>query len=435
MGLFDDLTKKAGELVDDAKNAIDEIDVEELKQKASQTVDDFSEAASKNLEEIQQSSSQKFAEIADASAQKFAELKESGSEFYDEVSQKIGDTVSEGVDKVSNITLEDVGDTAVRGAKLVSGVQAYNDRKESIELMEQANAIKVEVEAENEKRRQESNEILSEFGKVRLEALKTTIGVFIEYMKRLQKNLKDKDYEINACLDIKPEEMKELETIEMNASEALKTTAAVGAVAGAALVGVPAAVTATVGALAAASTGTAISTLSGAAATNATLAWLGGGAISAGGGGVAAGATVLAGITYAATGVFALAAAGVIAGAHYSKKHTEATEFLAQTQEYKSKMELAWTAMEGVNKRANELKSLTLELKERIEAQLARLAPYIDVFDKENEEHMLLLQQTTLMVKSMSELSQISLLDEEGNLSEQSGLVKGKVEKVLNNKL
>lgn len=44
----------------------------------------------------------------------------------------------------------------------------------------------------------------------------------------------------------------------------------------------------------AASTGTAISTLSGAAATNATLAWLGGGALAAGGGGSAAGTALLA---------------------------------------------------------------------------------------------------------------------------------------------
>jgi hypothetical protein len=42
-----------------------------------------------------------------------------------------------------------------------------------------------------------------------------------------------------------------------------------------------------VGMLATASTGTAIGTLSGAAATNATLAWLGGGALSAGGFGMA----------------------------------------------------------------------------------------------------------------------------------------------------
>ncbi|WGT47298.1 hypothetical protein [Tessaracoccus lacteus] len=43
-----------------------------------------------------------------------------------------------------------------------------------------------------------------------------------------------------------------------------------------------------------ASTGTAISTLSGAVASNAALAWLGGGAITAGGGGMAAGSALLA---------------------------------------------------------------------------------------------------------------------------------------------
>ena len=471
MGLFDDIKKKAGGLMDDAKSKISEIDWEEMKQKggefvdavrsdmedlkekssqtlgelqesASQAMSNFSEVGSEMLSEIQENSSRKLAEIADASSQKLEELRESGSELYDkasviasDASQKIGDVVSSGVEKVSSVTLEDVSDTAIRGAKLVSGVQAYNDRKESMALLEQANDLKDEVEKENDRRRLESNHILEDFGQVRLSALKSTVGVFLEYMKRIQKNLKDKDYEINASLDIKPEEIEELETVEMNASQALKTTMAVGAVAGAAIAGVPAAVTGMVGALAAASTGTAISSLSGAAATNATLAWLGGGAISAGGGGVAAGAAVLTGVTCAATGIFAVAAAGIIAGAHYSKKHTEATEYLAQMQEYKSKMELAWTAMEGVNNRAKELKLLTLELKDRIETKLQELAPVIDVFDKENEAHMKLLQQATLMVKSMSELSQISLLDESGNLNEQSGIVKGKVEKVLNKNL
>ena len=59
---------------------------------------------------------------------------------------------------------------------------------------------------------------------------------------------------------------------------------------------------------AAASTGTAIGTLSGAAATNASLAWLGGGAVAAGGGGMAAGSTILATVS---TGGAVIAVAGV----------------------------------------------------------------------------------------------------------------------------
>ena len=51
-----------------------------------------------------------------------------------------------------------------------------------------------------------------------------------------------------------------------------------------------------VGTFGTASTGTAISTLGGAAATNATLAWLGGGPLASGGLGMAGGTAVLGGI-------------------------------------------------------------------------------------------------------------------------------------------
>jgi hypothetical protein len=56
---------------------------------------------------------------------------------------------------------------------------------------------------------------------------------------------------------------------------------------------------AAVSGLAAASTGTAISSISGVAATNATLAWLGGGTLASGGGGVAAGGALLSGVAAA----------------------------------------------------------------------------------------------------------------------------------------
>jgi hypothetical protein len=60
-----------------------------------------------------------------------------------------------------------------------------------------------------------------------------------------------------------------------------------------------------------ASTGTAIGSLSGAAATNAALAWLGGGTLAAGGGGIATGAAIVGAVTTAGLGV-AVVGAGVI---------------------------------------------------------------------------------------------------------------------------
>lgn len=88
---------------------------------------------------------------------------------------------------------------------------------------------------------------------------------------------------------------------------------AAGSAAGAAAGGAAAIATySAVASLATASTGTAIATLSGIAAQNATLAWLGGGSIAVGGAGIAGGTAVLTGIV--AVPALGLAAIAVLAG-------------------------------------------------------------------------------------------------------------------------
>lgn len=85
-----------------------------------------------------------------------------------------------------------------------------------------------------------------------------------------------------------------------------------------------------------ASTGTAISTLSGVAAKNAALAWLGGGALSAGGSGIAGG---LLAVNIAALGVGILIG-GIVLNVKAEKAMTEA-------QEYSSKVDLEVTKING----------------------------------------------------------------------------------------
>lgn len=82
--------------------------------------------------------------------------------------------------------------------------------------------------------------------------------------------------------------------------------------------------------LASASTGTAISALSGVAATNATLAWLGGGTLAAGGYGIAGGTMVL-GIMVAGPALLVL---GSVLGAQASKKRDEALANLEKAKTY-----------------------------------------------------------------------------------------------------
>ncbi|TPR14257.1 hypothetical protein [Apilactobacillus timberlakei] len=134
-------------------------------------------------------------------------------------------------------------------------------------------------------------------------------------------NIKNKPMELQTKNIRLKQESKNYRTfineVKDKSEEAVKLTkegtsgsAALGA---AASLGGPA-LSALVSSLGTASTGAAISGLSGAAATNATLAWLGGGSIAAGGAGVAGGEAVLgaipivgwalSGVTLAATGFF-----------------------------------------------------------------------------------------------------------------------------------
>lgn len=83
------------------------------------------------------------------------------------------------------------------------------------------------------------------------------------------------------------------------------------------------------GSFAVASTGTAISTLGGAAATNATLAFFGGGSLAAGGLGVAGGTAVLGGLVAGP----ALLVMGIITGAKAGKALEEAKANAAKAEE------------------------------------------------------------------------------------------------------
>lgn len=100
-----------------------------------------------------------------------------------------------------------------------------------------------------------------------------------------------------------------------------------------------------------ASTGTAIAALSGAAKTNATLAWFGGGAKAAGGLGMAGGKLILAGVVVAPI----VAVAAVIAGAKGKEKLAEAKKIHAEAEEAVSQMNIMIAGMEGIAKMSDKL--------------------------------------------------------------------------------
>lgn len=110
--------------------------------------------------------------------------------------------------------------------------------------------------------------------------------------------------------------------------------------------------------LATASTGTAISSLSGAAATNATLAWLGGGSIATGGFGMAGGMVALGGIVAGP----ALAVGGFMLASKAEEQLTEAEKYKAQVDVEIGKMKNIETALNGLQKNAEETTHIIKQL-------------------------------------------------------------------------
>lgn len=107
-----------------------------------------------------------------------------------------------------------------------------------------------------------------------------------------------------------------------------------------------------------ASTGAAISGLSGAAASSATLAWLGGGALAAGGMGIVGGTAVLGGIV-AAPGIIAF---GVFRQVKAGKVQKEAAEKIQQIKVQEAKIDRDQARLQTVRQRCNEVQRTIKEL-------------------------------------------------------------------------
>lgn len=319
--------------------------------------------------------------------------------------------------------------------KDASGINAYQNRKEAKSIKSNAEWKYQEACDQLENRRKDLNDCIQQFGKQRCEALKSTVGVFLGYLKEIEQKYKLKEFEIDLGCDITHEYVQELTDIEMNASTALKTATASATAAAIALGGVPTLVTSSVTALATASTGTAISTLSGAAQMNAVLAWLGGGSLASGGGGVALGTAVLSGITYGVTGGVALVTAGLIASKYYEKKLTEAKKYEADIDKACAQMDLAVSLMNKIEQRADELSDVTKRLSYRCKEALNLFEPFVSDFEPKNPIHIKSFQRAALFIKAMSELAKTPLLDNDGNLTESSINIIMKTNKIMNENL
>lgn len=185
-------------------------------------------------------------------------------------------------------------------------------------------------------------------------------------------------------------------------------------VVGSTIVGVatPAALRAGVMSFATASTGTVITGLSGAAATNATMAWLGGGALAAGGGGMALGAVMLNVAIVGPT----LLVAGITVKNRGTKARTEAEKHRTDVEIAEAQLHTRDELLRGVRSRAVEVQKVLLRLIDDAKAAMDCL----DAEPFDLERHAERLQKALILVKSVRDVATAPITDENGNLDEET---------------
>lgn len=231
------------------------------------------------------------------------------------------------------------------GAGLWGGkkmVNASSTNKQAREIGEEAAEIFDSAQSELEDAREAANEALEHLGRLKINVWQTDIQDFI----RLMEQVKDVQLTGKAHIDefakalVNPAQLVEFKATSLRLADL--GNAAVGSVASGALAGVAA--YGGVGALATASTGTVIGGLSGVAATNATLAWLGGGSLAAGGAGIAGGMAVLGGVIAGP----ALLVGGWAMSAKADANLAKARANLAEAEQAAEEMALATAAVNGI---------------------------------------------------------------------------------------
>lgn len=282
-----------------------------------------------------------------------------------------------------------IGSAVAGGIGTATGVSRINAARRRYE----ERRARYEIAERRAKERQErANQQLEKFGRRRLEAM-VTLGRAAEFLRKA----KVKNREVFERLDVPSETLNQWEGASINALEVLGgvgTSLVSGAMTAVGVYGL-------VGTLASASTGTAISALSGIAAQNATLAWLGGGTLAAGGGGVAMGAVVLGGFLVGP----ALLVSSFFVHAKASEVERVVEQNVAEMDRAEASMQSHAAYLVGVLKRVKELRGSIQKLRASVENLLAsaRVESEHDVF------------QVAKVATSLGSVLDAAVLDDKGN--------------------
>lgn len=213
-----------------------------------------------------------------------------------------------------------------------------------------------------EQQRNSTNARLGDLGSLRLTVESEQLGRFVATAREVNQVSRSALQLSSTQLDVNAPEFQQIEIGSYEATDLLKD--GISAVSTGVLTAVGASGLAT--SIGVASTGTAIGTLSGVAATNATLAWLGGGSLATGGFGIAGGTAVLGG----AIAGPAIAIMGYAAARKSEKALTAAHEQAGEIDIAAAQAHSGVTVLKAIQVRTLEIETTTRALSSRFESVL-----------------------------------------------------------------
>ena len=296
------------------------------------------------------------------------------------------------------------------------GINAKNNLNQAKKINDNAQELVSDTENLIESAREVTNNSIKELGKMKIKIMSGSLSNFVENFSRLKKVEFSDIVEIEELRGFNPDSQDFLEI--KNSSFKAKELATGG------LVGIGAGTLLAVGAFKAgtligvASTGTAISALSGAAATNATLAWLGGGALSIGGFGMAGGMAVLGGIVAGP----ALAIGGAFMAFKAEKSLNDAKSNMDQAVKFAQEGNDICKALEKIQSRSTQILNLLERLDKTMKNLVRDVKSIIDYcgtdwrkFNRVAKEKIGMTAQVAKIIKNVIDTP---LLTEEGNLND-----------------
>lgn len=296
------------------------------------------------------------------------------------------------------------------------GVKGAIDTKDAKEVQDRAERIIVPAKDRLLRTKEKTTKTISDLGKMKLQTTAKELNDFVN----IYSNIKGVDLTDSvgknelSKLRLTKENMKEIKDASLNAIDVL----------GGGITGVGAGVLlgwgtyGSVMALGTASTGAAIGGLSGVAAKNATLAWLGGGALKVGGGGIALGMKVLGGVI---TGP-ALLVAGIIYGAKAKEKLNNAYSNLAEAKRIEAELKTAETELKIIEKNARQFNKILCRCAEmlglaNIEMQeIVNKSTKWSTYSKDEKNTVIVAMKSAQIVKSIID---VPLLTNDGILTKE----------------